>query len=564
MRPATTEVLVVVDQVAPGAALTHLPEGELLADVVGERATHEAGVLRGRLAADSMTSAVDQLVAALRDSTSAPLALVDGALVAGPTLLGDVVAEPDGLGRILRDDRGQVLALRVAAGAREDLAQALERAASGWPPRRLLDAVADVAVDLGGAGRELTPGSFLATLAQTPDEAVGADERVGAVDEAALRLRRASRSDDGFLSTFLVRPLSRPLTRRAVGAGLAPAQVTAVALLLGLLSALAYAGGSRVWLVVGSVLLLTSLVVDCVDGELARYTRTTSARGAWLDVAADRIKEYAVYGALAAGVVGAGHEQWLLALASLGLLVTRHFVDFGFAARQVGGSAATTAAEGAVGSWSARTDARPAVRYAKRAVIAPVGERTILLAVLAPTVGVRWTFVVLLALGVVAAGWTTAGRLGRALASRVRPSESARAQLAVQVDGRPLPLHGWRVGGPLGWLIPAGSRALEQFGALLLVDWLAPAALPGLFGWLAVVAIAEYDVTYRGRLTGATAATGPLTVLGWPLRLAAVLVVAALAPDVAGWVFGIGAVLLGGSVLASSRAYWSRWVPSTP
>jgi hypothetical protein len=184
--------------------------------------------------------------------------------------------------------------------------------------------------------------------------------------------------------------------------------------------------------------------------------------------------------------------------------------------------------------------------------------------VLAPAVGVRWTFVVLLAVGAVAACWTTAGRLGRALASRVQLSDAARAQLAVQVDGRPLPLNGWRVGGPLGWLIPAGSRALEQFGALLLVDWLAPAAFPGLFAWLAVVAIAEYDLTYRGRLTGATTATGPLTVLGWPLRLASVLVVAALVPDVAGWVFGGAAVLLGAAVLVSSRAYWARWVPSTP
>ena len=205
-----------------------------------------------------------------------------------------------------------------------------------------------------------------------------------AVDEAALRLRRASRSDDGFLSTFLVRPLSRRLTRRAVRRGLSPASITAVSLALGLASAAAYAGGGRGWLLLGSLLLLTSLVVDCVDGEVARYTRTFSPLGGWLDVASDRIKEYAVYAGLVTGVARVtGERLWALALGSLALLVVRHFVDFGFAASGVGSGPAT----GGVAALSASTSQVPAVMWAKRAVIMPVGERTLLLVVLVPLVG---------------------------------------------------------------------------------------------------------------------------------------------------------------------------------
>jgi hypothetical protein len=132
------------------------------------------------------------------------------------------------------------------------------------------------------------------------------------------------------------------------------------------------------------------------------------------------------------------------------------------------------------------------------------------------------------------------------------------------VDGRPLPLHGWRLSGPLGWLLPAFSRAFEQGGSILLVDWLAPAALPGLFAWLAVIAIGEYDLTYRGRLTGVSETNGPLSQLGWPVRMALVLVLVALFPGSAGLVLGLGAVLLGLGVAAACWVFWARWIPSTP
>ena len=66
--------------------------------------------------------------------------------------------------------------------------------------------------------------------------------------------------------------------------------------------------------------------------------------------------------------------------------------------------------------------------WAKRAVIMPVGERTLLLVALVPLVGVRWTLWLLLASGLVAAAYTTAGRLGRALASRSSGAAAAQRE----------------------------------------------------------------------------------------------------------------------------------------
>jgi phosphatidylglycerophosphate synthase len=350
------------------------------------------------------------------------------------------------------------------------------------------------------------------------------------VDEAALRLRRSSRADDGFLSTFLVRPLSRRLTRRAVDHGVRPDIVTLCSGLLGLLAAAAYGlaanGSARAWLVTGSVLLLASLVVDCVDGEVARYTRTFSPLGGWLDVGSDRLKEYAVYAGLAAG---ARPSAWPLAAAAFAVLLVRHFVDFGYAATvsPVAGTA------NPVASWSERTSRTPALMWAKRAVIMPVGERTILLAVLAPVVGARWTLGLLLAGGCVSALYTLAGRLGRTRR--------------------------------LGWLAPAAARAVEAGGLAALVGWHRPGALPVAYLLLAAVALHQYDLVYRRRLTGTAGPGSALDRLVWPVRVVVVAVLALLLPEGAltAVLAVLGAILLVAGGVDSVR-WWGRFVRSGP
>ena len=78
------------------------------------------------------------------------------------------------------------------------------------------------------------------------------------------------------------------------------------------------------------MILQVSLVLDCVDGEIARYTRRYSPLGAWLDVTGDRIKEYGVFAGLALSSARAGDDIWWLALLALALVAYRHFVDYGY------------------------------------------------------------------------------------------------------------------------------------------------------------------------------------------------------------------------------------------
>jgi len=78
-------------------------------------------------------------------------------------------------------------------------------------------------------------------------------------------------------------------------------------------------------------LLQVSIIVDCVDGELARYTRKFSQLGAWLDAVTDRVKEYMVFLGLALGAEKEGRDLWIPAVAMMLIQTFRHLSDYNFA-----------------------------------------------------------------------------------------------------------------------------------------------------------------------------------------------------------------------------------------
>src|SRR4051812_14887514 len=158
----------------------------------------------------------------------------------------------------------------------------------------------------------------------TRDKAAQAALDITGYDEDKVLLDSAVKGSDGFFTTFFVSPYSRYIARWAAHRGFTPNQITTVSLLIGVAAAIAFATGARAGLIAGAVLLQVSFTTDCVDGQLARYTRRFSKLGAWLDSVFDRTKEYAVFAGLAIG----GHGAWVLAGAALALQTFRHTGEF--------------------------------------------------------------------------------------------------------------------------------------------------------------------------------------------------------------------------------------------
>jgi len=477
---------------------------------------------------------------------------------------GRVVGAASSVHTVRAGDARFTGAMRVAASDRAAAATAARRAAalagsSGWagdPVDLLLVALVRGGTPVGAVSLDPWPwrrgpgGADAAGFGQTL-------AAIGPERSHALRLARATKTEDGAWATLVSRPLSRRLTPLALRWRLTPDQVTVASFVIGLTAAACFATGNRAALVAGAVLLQLSLVVDCVDGDVARYQRSFTATGAWLDASTDRLKEFACYGGLVFGA-DVGRDGWLLAGVMLTVQTVRHTVDYTFTAvnelresdaqpdvpLEVLDDAADAAdAAGPPGARavraSERSNRRAAVKWAKRVLHLGIGERWAVLSVLAALGRPVTALLVLLVLALVSFGYTSAGRTLRTRAWSAEPSAREREIVAAQVDAAPLlPRLGARLAASSSrflWARPALLRALE-YAAVLAVAWSlgdgASTSSAAAFALLLAVAFHHYDELYRvlNVLTRGSGSHGPWWVLGlgWPGRLGVVVLLGAL------------------------------------
>jgi len=86
---------------------------------------------------------------------------------------------------------------------------------------------------------------------------------------------------------FLNRPVADRIARKLIPTAVTPNQVTAICCFLGLSAAATLSLGSWPALILGGLLLQLSIVVDCVDGQLARAKGLTSQWGEVFDHTSD-------------------------------------------------------------------------------------------------------------------------------------------------------------------------------------------------------------------------------------------------------------------------------------
>jgi phosphatidylglycerophosphate synthase len=328
------------------------------------------------------------------------------------------------------------------------------------------------------------PRLYVCHRIDSPEAATAAETALAAVDEPAADVRMGVKEDDEFLATYLVHSYTPRLVAFFARRGITPNQVTWMSIAVGLVAAAVFAVGVR-WLdIVGAVMLYASFILDCNDGSLARYTGNFSRYGGWLDMIADRAKEYVVFAGVAIGGVRM-HEPaiWGLALAAIVAQTVRHMVDTWYGALQdtatraipvvplgsrldtLGLRAAAAgapsdrngSATGAVTNAGAVSDAgagasagaklgqlsaaahgryRSPAYWLKRSVVLPIGDRWLLMALAIAIGGPRVMFIVLLIAIALAFAYVLAGRTLRALFLRV--AVMPRFDIGFQRDDGPI------------------------------------------------------------------------------------------------------------------------------
>ncbi|MEV0410760.1 DUF5941 domain-containing protein [Streptomyces sp. NPDC050448] len=436
-------------------------------------------------------------------------------------------------------------AVQPAARAALDKAAALAPDGAGPYADRLAAAVEAA----GTTVQRPELGTLVAAVPATDAERAEADAAVAAVDDEAVRLRTAVKSRDGFFTTFFISPYSRYIARWCARRGLTPNQVTTASLITALIAAGCAATGERWGYVAAGVLLLVSFVLDCTDGQLARYSLQYSTMGAWLDATFDRAKEYSFYAGLALGAARNGDDVWALALGAMILMTCRHVVDFAFNEANHDATANTSP----TAALSDKLDSVGWTVWVRRMIILPIGERWAMIAVLTAATSPRIVFYALLVGCAFGALYTTAGRVLRSLTRKAKRTDRAAQALADLADSGPLAeLAGRVVGrlapgagiaaavigsaallwtawayefgarqviiaavfyavlagaavarplkGALDWLVPPVFRAAEYTTVLILAAKAdVPGALPAAFGLVAAVAYHHYDTVYRIR-----------------------------------------------------------------
>ncbi|MEV6578842.1 DUF5941 domain-containing protein [Streptomyces sp. NPDC051582] len=438
-------------------------------------------------------------------------------------------------------------ALAVQPGARAALEKAAALPAEGGGP--YADRLAAAVEAAGTPVQHPELGTLVAAVPASGAERAAADAAVAAVDDEAVRLRTAVKSRDGFFTTFFISPYSRYIARWCARRGLTPNQVTTASLITALIAAGCAATGERGGYVAAGVLLLVSFVLDCTDGQLARYSLQYSTMGAWLDATFDRAKEYSFYAGLALGAARNGDDVWALALGAMILMTCRHVVDFAFNEANHDATANTSP----TAALSDKLDSVGWTVWVRRMIILPIGERWAMIAVLTAATTPRIVFYALLVGCAFGALYTTAGRVLRSLTRKAQRTDRAAQALADLADSGPVAeLAGRLVGrmapgagiaaavigsvallwtawayefgarqviiaaafyavlagaavarplkGALDWLVPPVFRAAEYTTVLVLAAKAdVPGALPAAFGLVAAVAYHHYDTVYRIR-----------------------------------------------------------------
>ena len=345
--------------------------------------------------------------------------------------------------------------------------------------------------------------------AETVAELTEFQSQVSEQDEQDVRTKRALRADDGFYSTFVLRKLSRKVSMLAVKRGWTPNQITLASLILALVVSGFFATGWWPLMIVGAIGVQVSIIIDCADGEVARFTGVSSQFGAWLDAATDRIKEYALYAGLAIGASQHGLNLWPLAMGLMVLQTVRHMSDYNFHAVQVIRETAVVplslgepndipaASNGSLLDTSAALNSNSKIRWAKKVIHMPIGERWLVISLGALFNSPAFALWGLLVLGLIGLAYTTTGRILRSKTWQHPKTVSGCDVLERQINPGLGVEWFWAddahiMTGKFAWMAPALLRLFE-LGLVFAIARNNPVA----YLWIFAIAFHHYDALYR-------------------------------------------------------------------
>jgi len=135
-----------------------------------------------------------------------------------------------------------------------------------------------------------------------------------------VRKKVFKKEEDIFAYPF--RYISTIITMFLAKTNVSSLQITWVHLIIGIISAVLFGFGKYNLAIIAFILYLISMILDFVDGEIARYKNIRSEVGIWLDHVSDNILLFLIIIGIAIGEFQINQDFLILILALIALLVT--------------------------------------------------------------------------------------------------------------------------------------------------------------------------------------------------------------------------------------------------
>ncbi len=210
----------------------------------------------------------------------------------------------------------------------------LERLAPGTVLHPTDSDIVEAAGWIGGAAVQSMTDDEMRNIADSWTDVVAAD--VAGLNQAAHRIVASTgKPGDGIVSRHLNRPISQAITRIVLRwPGARPWHATLAAGLVGLIMLACLLFGGAAGLLAGAALFQLASIIDGVDGEMARATFRSSARGAMMDSLTDAATNLGFVGGVSYNVYMNGDQSAGLAGALACLILANGSAMLGWQSRR--------------------------------------------------------------------------------------------------------------------------------------------------------------------------------------------------------------------------------------
>ncbi len=122
--------------------------------------------------------------------------------------------------------------------------------------------------------------------------------------KSALLQSLSKPDDDGFISRYLNRPVSRQISEILVRTPISPNGISLMSFTVGIIGAVMFCLGGYIWTILAGLVIQLSSIIDGCDGEIARLRFQSTKFGGWFDTILDRYADTAI-------VAGVSFGYWL-------------------------------------------------------------------------------------------------------------------------------------------------------------------------------------------------------------------------------------------------------------